>query len=134
MRKLSAKQYAESLVELARGKSQKEIDALLRECINSLARQGKAKIIHSLLKELRSILDREEGTIRVHIVMASKCAKVEKEVAASLLNVFGKASDITFDYDPSLIGGMIVRAQDRVVDASVSNQIEKLRAALNVGM
>ena len=39
----------------------------------------------------------------------------------------GKIPELSFDKDPELIGGFIVRIGDQVIDGSVRHQLEKLR-------
>lgn len=49
----------------------------------------------------------------------------QKEVQAAL-----KVSDVTFKVDPSILGGLIVRVGDQVVDDSVAGQMGALRESL----
>ena len=41
------------------------------------------------------------------------------------------ASDVAFKVDPKILGGLVVRVGDRVVDASVSGQLESLKQSLS---
>lgn len=38
--------------------------------------------------------------------------------------------EITFEEDPSLIGGLVIRIEDRVVDSSIKSKLEKLSKTL----
>jgi len=49
-------------------------------------------------------------------------AKVKKELGAD---------DVSFSVDPSILGGLLVRAGDNVVDGTVRNQLSALEARLN---
>jgi F0F1-type ATP synthase delta subunit len=40
------------------------------------------------------------------------------------------ASEVEFKVDPRLLGGLLVRVGDRVVDASVSGRMEAMRSSL----
>lgn len=40
------------------------------------------------------------------------------------------ASDVTFQVDPSILGGLVLRVGDRVVDGSVAGKLEGLRQSL----
>ena len=40
------------------------------------------------------------------------------------------ASEVAFKVDPRILGGLVVRVGDRVVDASVSGQLESLKQSL----
>jgi F0F1-type ATP synthase delta subunit len=51
---------------------------------------------------------------------------VEASAAKKAIN----ASDITFKVDPKILGGLIIRVDDQVVDNSVSAQLNELGASL----
>ncbi len=53
-------------------------------------------------------------------------ATIRKELVGKL----GGAATITFHVDPSILGGLVVRAGDRVVDGSLSGQLNDLRTSL----
>ncbi len=52
-------------------------------------------------------------------------ATIRRELAARQWS-----GDVSFQVDPRILGGLIVRAGDRVVDASVAGQLEQLRQTL----
>ncbi|NOG48036.1 MAG: hypothetical protein HND48_00205 [Chloroflexi bacterium] len=41
------------------------------------------------------------------------------------------ASDVTYTVDPSILGGLVIRAGGRVVDGSVENNLNVLASRLN---
>lgn len=51
-------------------------------------------------------------------------------VKASVLSKMGKQATITFRVDPSILGGLVVRVGDKVLDGSVAAQLEGLRQSL----
>lgn len=54
------------------------------------------------------------------------------EQAAISQDLTGRgASEVTFKIDPKILGGLVVRVGDRVVDASVSGQLEALKQSLS---
>ncbi len=50
-------------------------------------------------------------------------AKVKEEVLSKL----GGSATVTFKVDPSILGGLIVRVGDRVLDGSVAGKLENMR-------
>ncbi len=52
---------------------------------------------------------------------------VKKDVAAKL----GASASIAFKVDPGILGGLIVRAGDKIIDGSVAGKLEGLRASLH---
>jgi F-type H+-transporting ATPase subunit b len=53
-------------------------------------------------------------------------ATVRKEVLGKL----GKQADVSFRIDPSILGGLVIRVGDKILDGSVAAQVEALRASL----
>ncbi len=52
-------------------------------------------------------------------------------VKADLAKQLGAISDISFDVDPSILGGLVVRVGDKVIDGSVSSKVGAMRQQLN---
>ncbi len=57
---------------------------------------------------------------------ASEQETVKKDVLAKV----GKQASVTFRVDPSILGGLVVRVGDKVLDGSVAAQLEGLRQSL----
>jgi F0F1-type ATP synthase delta subunit len=51
---------------------------------------------------------------------------VRNDIAAKM----GGAPSVAFKVDPNILGGLIIRVGDKVVDASVAGKMEGLRASL----
>ena len=51
-------------------------------------------------------------------------------VKSEILQKSGDATTVTFKVDPSILGGLIVRVGDQIVDGSVSGQLQDLRQSL----
>jgi ATP synthase F1 delta subunit len=47
-----------------------------------------------------------------------------------ILVKIGSQATVTFRVDPSILGGLVVRVGDKVLDGSVSGQLESLRQSL----
>lgn len=54
----------------------------------------------------------------------------QQAVKTDVLSKLGNSASVTFRVDPSILGGLVVRVGDRVVDGSVAGQLQGLRQAL----
>lgn len=63
---------------------------------------------------------------RVEVVSAMPLSETEQSKARKEIG----ADDVTFSVDPSILGGLIVRAGDRVVDGSVRSSLNELAGRL----
>ncbi|ORU90753.1 MAG: H(+)-transporting ATPase [Cycloclasticus sp. symbiont of Poecilosclerida sp. M] len=71
------------------------------------------------------------GQLEVAVTSAFPVSdKDKKELEKSLSSSFGKQVKISVEEDSSLIGGMIIRAGDKVIDGSLSGQIQQLAKQL----
>jgi F-type H+-transporting ATPase subunit b len=51
-------------------------------------------------------------------------------VKKDVLSKIGDQATVTFRVDPSILGGLVIRVGDKVLDGSVSGQLESLRQSL----
>lgn len=58
-------------------------------------------------------------------------AEEQKTVKADLSKQLGDVQDVTFDVDPGILGGLVVRVGDKVIDGSVSSKVSAMRQQLN---
>lgn len=61
------------------------------------------------------------------VTSALPLTEEEKDIVRSSL---GDVATVTFRVDPNMLGGLIIRVGDRVVDASLSGQLEEMRQNL----
>jgi ATP synthase F1 delta subunit len=54
----------------------------------------------------------------------------QDEIKKSVTEKIGEEATVTFKVNPSILGGVIVRIGDKVMDGSVAGQLEGLRKSL----
>lgn len=54
----------------------------------------------------------------------------QKVIKSEMLAKLGESAAIDFNVDPKLLGGLVVRVGDKVIDGSVAGQIQNLRNSL----
>lgn len=70
-----------------------------------------------------------EGTITTAVAISDK---KKQEIEAKVADVFGyQKANLTPLVDESILGGVVVEANHRVLDGSLANQLNGLRAALS---
>ncbi len=69
------------------------------------------------------------GTGKAEVTSALPLSADEQSAIQSDLSGRG-ANEVAFKVDPKILGGLVVRVGDRVVDASVSGQLESLKQSL----
>lgn len=92
----------------------------------------------TLVPEIREIFDdevrSERGIVVAHVTTAERLSEAEQAlVREKLEGMTGKTIDLTLRIEPDIIGGIIVRVGDQVIDGSVRNKLEKMRTRLIAG-
>ena len=73
----------------------------------------------------------EQGIAIAEVTTAEPLGMLEQEVVREQLGrLVGKRIELRMHTDPSIIGGIVARVGDRLIDGSVINQLRALRARL----
>lgn len=91
-------------------------------------RQG---LLPAIANEYHSLVDQARGRVRADITLAqAPDPALERDIVTALERRFGKTVIPTFQVDPELIGGIIVRVGDQILDGSFRRRIKSLRRRL----
>jgi F-type H+-transporting ATPase subunit delta len=84
--------------------------------------------------EYQRLVDRSEGIVRA-VVTSAKPLSVEDvdRVRRRLSGLTGGRVELTTEVDAALLGGLVVRFGDRLIDGSVRGRLERLRTELVSG-
>jgi F-type H+-transporting ATPase subunit delta len=99
-------------------------------------RQG---LIRPIAAEYRELLDEKLGRLHVQVTLAHEPDEAaERSVTAELSRILGRSVIPHISVDPTLLGGIVVRYGDRVMDGSLRRRLVSLRqrmvdAALPLG-
>ncbi len=143
----AAKKRDEALAEVER--ERERILGELRGQVGALAIAAAQKLIGASLDEARqrALIDEffsgvKSGRVVVlegqlpggssaEVTSALPLTPEEKEaVKKDVLTRVGEQATVTFRVDPSILGGLVIRVGDKVLDGSVSGQLESLRQSL----
>ncbi len=152
--KAAAEAEAAKVREEALETAQAERERILRELrgqVAMLAIAAAQKLIGAALDEQRqrqlldeffsgikggkvTVLD-DLGTVEeapaAEVISALPLTEEEREtIKQAILAKVEKVGEITFKVDPSIMGGVVIRIGDKVLDGSVSGQLQELRESL----
>ena len=76
-------------------------------------------------------MDQQLGNIDVDVTTALELSADELEnVRAKVSSALGKNAKVKQLVDPSILGGLVVRVQDKIIDASVRYQLQAMKQQL----
>jgi F-type H+-transporting ATPase subunit delta len=127
---IPAERRAEALVELVG----KRVSQPVLNLIQLMLRRGRIEQLPRVAAEFRRLDDARQGITNATAVSASDLTPDEiKQLTDRLEQQTGGRVALDVEVDPSLLGGLIVRVGDRLMDGSVRGRLERLRNQLISG-
>lgn len=111
-----------------------EGDPLVRNLLYSLAQRGELNLLPEIGAALRARLTRgAEARTPVEVVSAVPLTDDERAaLSARLIARYGGGLDFAYRVDPGILGGLVVRVGDKLIDGSVASKLAALKQALGV--
>ena len=121
----------ERKTELVKGAFGDAVGPLAVNLLLVLASRGNASLIRSVAEEYQQIVDAERGIKRAEVVSAVPLGRRQIDDISSLLRtVSGNEVTVADRVEPDILGGLIVRVGDRVMDGSTRTRLQKMRKSL----
>jgi F-type H+-transporting ATPase subunit delta len=130
--KITANQYAVTLLELTEGKSQEEIDKVVFSLVEVVRRNRQSKLFPRILESFNVIYNKKNKIVEAEVLSSKKISDAEeKEVGEYIKKKYGvETVTLTSKIDKSILGGFVIKVGDEILDASVSGQLKKLTRKL----
>ena len=124
----SAQQQGESLVEICGD----ALDESGRNLVGLLAKNRRLPLIPFIGDQFEVLKAQREKTVDVQVVAASELDAAQQEkLSQALSQRLDRLVNMTVSIDKSLLGGVLIRAGDTVIDGSIRGRLTKLAEALN---
>jgi len=102
-----------------------------RNLLHMLIARRRLNILPDLVQLFSEAAMAERGVVLVDVTTADALDDAGKElVREQLRRIVGKDVELRLHQDPSIIGGIVARIGDQVIDGSVVTQVRRLRARL----
>ena len=96
-----------------------------------LLENGRVKDAVDILAEFDRLADEAEGRVRATAITAVELEDEERgRLERDLAERFGGKLRLETEVDPAILGGLVVRVGDHLVDASVRTRLQQLRRRL----
>jgi len=116
--------------DLVKQKLNTSNELVLNLC-NLLILKGRLKNAEQIADEYDSLLDEKRGIKHAIVTTAVPVDDSEKhKISGQLEKITGKNVSIKLQVNPSILGGMVARIEDTLIDGSVRNRLELLRRNL----
>ena len=99
--------------------------------VRLMAENGRLKLMSSVQEQFDSARARAENKIEAEVISAFALSeKQTDELVTTLKNKLGCDVTLTTTIDESLIGGVVIKAGDTIIDASMKSQLDSLALSL----
>lgn len=99
--------------------------------LKALLMNNRLSLLPHISQQYEALKAEDEGYLEVDVVSAYAFSEKAKQNFSSTLETkFNKKIHMNVTVDKSLIGGVLVRAGDRVIDGTVRGQLQQLQKAL----
>jgi F-type H+-transporting ATPase subunit delta len=102
-----------------------------RNLVRLLIERGRLGVLADLVATYDVLTDRDSGVIRATVTTAVAADDdLSTRITAALSKKLGAAVQTEVHQDPSILGGLVIRIGDRVIDNSLRTRLQQLRTAL----
>jgi F-type H+-transporting ATPase subunit delta len=111
--------------------SPEEKETALKALLPRFLSRKNVELFPAIAAEYRRLLDEARGIERVEVTVAVPLsADLESRLEERLVRLVGKKVRLEVKIEPQILGGLIVRWGDRVIDASVRKKLELIGSRL----
>jgi len=106
-------------------------DPLMRNTLALMRDRDRLGLLPELVRAFLAEDDIRQGRIRVKLLSADHlAADVMKDIQETLATFLQRSPDIDYEVKPELLGGLVIRAGDVLIDASIRTRLKRVQEHL----
>lgn len=107
------------------------IDKIAANFLNLLVEKKRAEILPEIAEAFQAMVDEEKNISHGSVTSAVELSdELQGKVQAALEKLTGKKVELSTSVDPSLIGGIVAKVGDLVLDGSIKTQLAGLKDSI----
>ena len=104
------------------------VNPLTASFLGVLNQHGRAGLLDEVASAYQALLDQAMGKVEVEVTVAKKLTKEQLEnVRRRVSDALKTTAVINQKIDESIIGGLVLKVQDKLIDASVRTQLQTIK-------
>ncbi|MCD4760675.1 ATP synthase F1 subunit delta [bacterium] len=132
MKKDHAKILAAGLYQASKNKKGKELDTVIANFSAYLNQHHLVSMISKILIELEKFHFQAEGIVATKIVSKEELSEAEVKKIVNLVKARIKQTvEVKTETDQDLLGGAVIKYNDKIIDMSLKRQLVSLQKQLN---
>jgi|SRR5688500_15949937 len=107
------------------------VSPLVSNFLGVVNNHGRMRMLGPIAQAFVDLLDEQRGNVEVDVTVAQRLSPDQLEqVRQRVSQALGKNAVVHQYVDEEIIGGLVLRVEDRLIDASVKYQLEAMRERL----
>ena len=103
------------------------LNGLLKKFLNFLVMKRRFFYVEKILKDFVMICSKNRGEISAKLTVAKELKENEiNKIKDDLSKNFGSNVKLNYNYDPDLIGGLIMQVESVMIDTSIKNKLQQI--------
>ena len=103
------------------------LNSLLKKFLNFLVMKRRFFYVEKILKNFVMICSKNRGEISAKLRTSKELNETEiNNIKNELSKNFGSNVNLNYNYDPSLIGGLIIQVGSVMIDTSIKNKLQQI--------
>lgn len=105
-----------------------DVDETFENFLELLLEQHRMPAIHRIRREYETLWDRQNDVLPVEVTSAVELDdETVKSVGDRIGEQTGRKVELTSRVDPDILGGLVLRVGNSILDASIRNRLDQLR-------
>jgi F-type H+-transporting ATPase subunit delta len=127
----SPKLAASRKIEILEKALGERVPPLFLRFLQTVIMKRRQMVIPEIAQEYRALIDQSEDRVHASVTVAREPAEAEKNALVQQLSrLFGKRVVPHLSINPAILGGVIVKVGDTVMDGSVRRRLATLRSRM----
>ena len=103
------------------------LNNLLKKFLNFLVIKRRFFYVEKILKDFIMICSKSRGEISAKLTVAKELSENQiNKIKNDLSQDFGSDVKLNYNYDPGLIGGLIMQIESVMIDTSIKNKLQQI--------
>jgi len=104
-----------------------KLNDLLKKFLNFLVMKRRFFYVEKILKDFLMICSKNRGEISAKLIVAKELDEIQiNKIKNELSQNFGSNVKLNYNYDPDLIGGLIMQVESVMIDTSIKNKLQQI--------
>jgi F-type H+-transporting ATPase subunit delta len=130
--KISAKQYAQVLLEITDGKDKKEIEKIVIRFVETLKKNNHLAQEKKIIYYFNNLYNKYNNVIEAKVITKNSLSKKLLEESLEYLSNIDKTKILELETETKkdIIGGVVVKYGDKILDNSLKIKLNQLKTSL----